>query len=79
MNSQTFIANGSALLVWLVATAGCATTEYLKEVPPAGTVPLGKMVYVDDGKCPVGEVKRIVGGSLAGNIPRQVQCVKRPG
>jgi len=55
-----------------------AKVEYLKEEPPKGTIPLGKIVYVDDGTCPSGEVKEMTGGSLQRSIPRQVRCVKRP-
>ena len=53
--------------------------EYLKQEPPVGSVPHRKIVYVDDGTCPKGEVKEITGGSQAKSIPRQVRCVKRPG
>ena len=52
--------------------------EYLKEEPPAGSVPYRKIVYVDDGTCPKGEVKEITGGSQTKSIPRKVRCVKRP-
>ena len=38
-----------------------AKVEYLKEEPPKGAIPLGKIVYVDDGTCPSGEVKEITG------------------
>ena len=52
--------------------------EYLKEEPPAGSVAYRKIVYVDDGTCPKGEVKEITGGSQTKSIPRKVRCVKRP-
>jgi hypothetical protein len=52
--------------------------EYLKEEPPTGSLPHRKIVYVDDGTCPKGEVKEITGGSQAKSIPRKVRCVKRP-
>jgi hypothetical protein len=51
--------------------------EYLKEAPPSGALPRGKVVYVDDGACPKGEVKEITGGSESKSIPRAVRCVKR--
>ena len=38
-----------------------AKVEYLKEEPPKGTIPHRKIVYVDDGTCPSGEVKEITG------------------
>jgi uncharacterized protein DUF6719 len=41
-------------------------------------VPYRKIVYVDDGTCPQGEVKEITGGSQAKSVPRKVRCVKRP-
>jgi hypothetical protein len=52
--------------------------EYLKQEPPSGTLPYGKVVYVDDGTCPSGEVKEITGGSQEKSIARKVRCVKRP-
>lgn len=54
------------------------TVEYLKEEPPKGSVPYRKVVYVDDGTCPKGEVKEITGGNQTKSIPRKVRCVKRP-
>ena len=55
-----------------------AKVEYLKEEPPKGAIPYLKIVYVDDGTCPSGEVKEITGGSLQRSILRKVRCVKRP-
>jgi hypothetical protein len=52
--------------------------EILKEEPPTGRVRYGRIVYVDDGACPSGELKEITGGSLEKSIPRKVRCVKRP-
>ena len=55
-----------------------ATVKILQEEPPKGSVRPGKIVYVDDGVCPNGEVKEITGGNQDKSIPRQVRCVKRP-
>jgi hypothetical protein len=55
-----------------------AKVEYLKEEPPKGTLPYRKVVYVDDGTCPRGEVKEVTGGSQEKSVPRTVRCVKRP-
>ena len=52
--------------------------EYLKEEPPKASVPYRKVVYVDDGTCPKGQVKEITGGSQEKSIPRKVRCVQRP-
>jgi hypothetical protein len=56
---------------------GDRKVEYLKEEPPAGSVPYRKVVYVDDGTCPQGQVKEITGGSQEKSIPRKVRCVQR--
>ena len=67
------------MLIGLVMPAVCfSETVYLKEMPKEGEIPLRKIVYVDDGKCPKGEVKEVTGGSREKAIPRQVRCVKRP-
>ena len=69
----------TAILAFLVSFSCHSQTkvEYLKEEPPSGSVPFRKVVYVDDGTCPEGEVKEITGGSQEKSIPRKVRCVKR--
>ncbi|RYF31869.1 MAG: hypothetical protein EOO26_12690 [Comamonadaceae bacterium] len=62
----------------LGATAGAQSTEPLKEEPANLSLRKGQVVYVDDGKCPAGEIKRITGGNQAAGVKRQVECVKRP-
>jgi hypothetical protein len=70
----------AAILCFATASVAQAErkVEYLKEEPPTGSVPYRKIVYVDDGTCPQGEVKEITGGSQAKSVPRKVRCVKRP-
>ena len=65
-----------AAIVLFPAMAGAA--EILKEEPPKNSLPRGKVVYVDDGSCPAGEIKEITGGSQDKGVPRQVRCIKRP-
>lgn len=60
------------------AWAAAAPIEVLKEMPATGSVRQGDVVYVDDGRCPPGEVKKIIGGNQKTGVARQVQCVKRP-
>ena len=62
----------------IAAPIGAHATEVLKKVPEEGEVPYGKVVYVDDGKCPKGEIKEITGGSQEKGIARKTRCVKRP-
>jgi hypothetical protein len=72
-------------LLGLVATAGCVpqTAPVMRQEPPAGSVAAGRIVYVDDGACPAGQIKEVRGGSnisrrdgrpLPG-VPRQRRCV----
>ncbi len=63
---------------FLLPVSARAAIEVLKEEPAKNTLPRGKVVYVDDGTCPAGEIKEITGGNEAKGIPRKVQCVKRP-
>jgi hypothetical protein len=65
-------------LVLLLPCSTWAATEILKEEPPKNALPRGRIVYVDDGTCPLGEVKEVTGGNEAKGIPRKVRCVKRP-
>ncbi len=55
-----------------------ARVEYLKAEPPKGTLLQRKVVYVDDGTCPKGQVKEVTGGNREKSVPRTVRCVKRP-
>jgi hypothetical protein len=72
--SGAVVAGGLAVL----STAALAAPEILKEMPLKGTVKQGQVVYVDDGKCPAGEVKKIIGGDQGVGKSRQTSCVKRP-
>lgn len=73
-------AGATALCLFAGGTAWAATTpiEVLKEMPAKGSVRQGDVVYVDDGRCPAGEVKKITGGNQKTGVGRQVECVKRP-
>lgn len=68
----------AAMLAAVVPALALAGPDILKEVPKEGEVPYGKVIYVDDGKCPRGEIKEITGGSREKSIPRKTRCVKRP-
>ena len=68
----------SLLLGWLAPAVCFADGGDLKKMPKPGEIPYGKVVYVDDGECPKGEVKEVTGGSSVKEIPRKVRCVKRP-
>ena len=60
------------------AANAAATGATRVEEPPMGQLPYGKIIRIDDGTCPSGEVKEITGGDLQRSITREVRCVKRP-
>jgi len=62
-----------------------AEISYLKEAPAPGGLRRGEVVYVDDGKCPKGQVKRVTGGGDIGSGKhggggggRIIECIPRP-
>ncbi|MGB8606849.1 DUF6719 family protein [Bradyrhizobium sp.] len=65
----------------VVALAGAAVAQVTRE-PAMGAMKEGEVVLVDDGSCPKGQIKRIVGGNhvKAGGykqIVRTRSCVPR--
>jgi hypothetical protein len=70
------------VLVAFAAMATAANAEILKSEPPMGALKEGQVVLVDDGSCPKGQIKRVVGGNhvnAGGNkrIVRTHSCVPR--
>lgn len=67
----------------LVVSAGSALAQpVVKEEPPMGKMQEGEVLLVDDGSCPAGKIKRVVGGNhvLVGgtkHIVRTRSCVRR--
>jgi hypothetical protein len=71
----------SALAV-LVVTMPTAGAEVLKREPAMGALKEGQVVLVDDGSCPGGQIKRVVGGNhikVGGTkqIVRTRECIGR--
>ena|SRR5271155_6044764 len=48
-----------AFTVGLFATANPTLAEVLKTEPPMGQLREGQTVFVDDGSCPVGQIKQV--------------------
>lgn len=70
----------SALVAMSTTISASAAT--LKEEPPMGAMREGQVVLVDDGSCPGGQIRRVVGGNhtKAGGtkqIVRTSSCVRR--
>lgn len=67
---------GLTLHMWRNPTAPRPTI--VKEEPPIGELPTGAALLVDDGTCPPGQIKQVIGGSLATHQSRIRSCVARP-
>lgn len=69
----------------LAAGTAFAAEPMLTRDPPPGHRRPGQHVLVDDGSCPLGQVKELTGGgnvkrgSPVAGLPRQAGCVQRPG
>lgn len=69
---------GSLILV----IGAAAATTIVKTEPPMGALKEGQVLLVDDGSCPTGQIKRVVGGNhkkVGGwkNIERERACVPK--
>jgi hypothetical protein len=49
----------------------------LAQEPPAGTLKYGEKALVDDGSCPPGQIKEIIGGDASRDIDRVRSCIPR--
>lgn len=66
----------------LSAIASPALAEVLKREPPMGQLREGQTVLVDDGSCPAGQIKEVIGGNhvkVGGtkHIERTRKCIPR--
>lgn len=52
----------ASIFMLLLMTASASAT-ILKEEPPMGALKQGQVVFVDDGSCPKGKIRRLVGGN----------------
>ena len=52
----------SLLVALTLVFAGTVSAQVLKREPPMGAMKEGEIVLVDDGICPKGQIKRVVGG-----------------
>jgi hypothetical protein len=71
---------GATMLIVLACST--AQAEVLKREPAMGALKEGQVVLVDDGKCPKGQVRQVVGGNhtdVGGmkKVRRSSSCVPR--
>ena len=52
--------------------------QILKVEPPVGQLPAGTKVLIDDGSCPAGKIKQVIGGNVTIGQARIRSCVPRP-
>jgi hypothetical protein len=64
-----------AMLVLIIAEG--RAQQIFKTEPPEQAIRRGRTIYVDDGTCPKGQIKMIVGGNKEKQIRRQRSCVPR--
>lgn len=69
-------------VVVLVGLATVARGEILKREPALGKLKPGQTVLVDDGVCPKGQIKKVIGGDhlkVGGRyqVERQRKCVPK--
>ena len=79
MRSITIATVGAAAIFCMSHVASAAT---LKKEPAMGALRQGQRVLVDDGTCPKGQIKEVIGGnhtSVGGNtqILRTRRCIPR--
>jgi hypothetical protein len=72
----------TATIVATMLMAGSAEARILKHEPPMGALKEGQHVLVDDGSCPAGQIKEVIGGNhvKAGgykHVERQRRCIPR--
>ncbi len=72
------LAMGVAMVMLMLATPAAAAT-IVKQEPPAGALRHGQRVLVDDGSCPTGQIKEVIGASDASGKGerRRRRCIRR--
>lgn len=68
----------ASLALWLVATAAFSQTVSREQDIP--DLRLGQRVMVDDGSCPAGQVKEVLGSQMTSSgVLRTRKCIQRLG
>jgi hypothetical protein len=75
----------ASVLITALLTVGAVAQAVLKREPGRGALRPGEHVLVDDGSCPRGQIKEVIGGRGAGPsnrspeaaTPRIRRCIAR--
>ena len=72
------VALPAGLVLWLVATAALAQQFSREQDIP--DLRLGQRVLVDDGSCPAGQIKEVLGSQMTtSGVLRTRKCIQRLG
>jgi hypothetical protein len=71
----------AVVMAWMVPSSAAT----LKQEPPMGKLKTGERVLVDDGSCPPGQIKQVIGGDYYQTdgtkkkfgVERQRRCIAR--
>ena len=77
---KTIIVGSIALALLIAASTSGHAQQVVRSEPPAGSLPSGAVVLVDDGTCGKGKIKQIIGGSTdpsSRGTARQRTCIAR--
>ena len=72
MRGKTIVA-----LAIAVALGGCGGPDILKAEPPGGAMTKGDSVLVDDGRCPKGQLSKVMAPATL-TSSRTYACVAKP-
>jgi hypothetical protein len=83
MRARTFAITAILLVSFTMSALTAQAQQLLKREPAMGAMKEGQRVLVDDGTCPKGQVKEVVGGNhtkVGGTkkLERTRNCVPRP-
>jgi hypothetical protein len=78
---KTIIVGSIALALLIAASTSGHAQQVVRSEPPAGSLPSGAVVLVDDGTCGKDKIKQVTGGSniggRGGGASRQRTCIPR--
>jgi len=76
--STAYLALPAGLVLWLLASPALA--EQVSREQDIVDLRLGQRILVDDGSCPPGQIKEVMGSQMTTNgIIRTRKCVQRMG
>ena len=82
MSSRSLLAFALMFAIATTVLSDQSLAQVLKREPPMGQLREGQVVLVDDGSCPAGQIKQVIGGNhvKAGgfkHIVRTRTCIPR--